>query len=36
MGFWPGFLGDLADVAPVSAFFAGVAMLSDLARHGAT
>jgi hypothetical protein len=31
-----GFLGDLADVAPVLAFWAGVAMLADLAGDGAT
>jgi hypothetical protein len=36
MGFWPGFLGDWADVARVLAFFAGVAMLPDPARDGAT
>jgi hypothetical protein len=35
---WPvaGFLGDWAEVAPVLAFFAGVAMLPDLAGDGAT
>ena len=31
-----GFLGDWADVAPVLPFLAGVAMLPDLARDGAT
>ena len=31
-----GFWGNLSDVAPVLAFFAGVAMLPDLAGDGAT
>ena len=30
------FLGDLADVAPLLAFFAGVAFFPDLALDGAT